>query len=359
MGNYLITAGDFRAIDPVTGDLILTSPFLTESSITIGASKEEIRGGIGNMLIGNYNHSTQFGLTATSPVFSLEYLALSVDGKISVGSNVLTSEEVTITVANQIKVSQTPQVMTGGLGTIGWYKLPDEDINAWKKITFVGDIANVSNLKENQKVCVRYLARNEGARQFTVSSNFVPKICQVILTFPIYASGADKSVSMSSKIGHYEVVIPKFQFDVAQELSLTSSSTASVSLSGTALASFADGAMGCNNIGNYATIKEVIYGTDGLENATSIVVANTEDFELSANEKATIDVRALFNGGMTVPKKLANEDLTFSVNTGTSATVDNKGMVSASASETGDTIIDVAVTKKPTLATKLVVTVGK
>lgn len=359
MANYLITSGDFRAIDPVTGDLILTSPFLTESSITIGATKEEIRGGIGNMLIGNFNHSTNFGITATSPVFSLEYLALSVDGKISIGSDVLTSEEVTITVANQIKVSKTPQAMAGGLGTIGWYKLPQEDINAWKKITFVGDIANVSNLKENQKVCVRYLSRNEGARQFTVSSNFVPKICKVILTFPIYASGADKSISLSSRIGHYEVEIPKFQFDVAQELSLTSSSTASVSLSGTALASFSDGVMGCNDIGNYATIKEVIYGSDGLVDVVSIVVANTEDFELNANEKATIDVRALFNGGMTLPKKLANEDLTFNVNTGTSATVDNKGVVSASATEKGDTIVDITVTKKPTLATKLVVTVSE
>ena len=358
MGNYLITSGDFRAIDPITKDLILTSPFLTESSISIGATKEEVRGGIGNMLIGNFNHSTSFGITATSPTFSLEYLALSVDGKISVGSNVLTNEEATIAVANQIKVSETPQPFQGK-ETIGWYKLPEEDINAWKKITFVKDIANANNLVEGQKVCVKYLSFNEGARQFTVSSNFVPKICTVILTFPIYASGVDKSISLSSRIGHYEVEIPKFQFDVAQELSLTSSSTASVSLSGSALASFSDGVMNCNDIGNYAKITEVIYGDDGLSNVTSIVVANTEDFELSKTEKATIDVRALFSGGMTLPTKMANEDLTFAVTSGTSATVDNKGIVTASASETGDTIVDITVTKKPSLATKLVVTVSE
>ena len=71
-----------------------------------------------NAILGKYFHDTAMELTLTDALFSLEYLALNVGGTISASANVLTMEQVTTTVADQITVVYTPQNF-GSVGTIG------------------------------------------------------------------------------------------------------------------------------------------------------------------------------------------------------------------------------------------------
>ena len=58
--------------------LLFTSKALTDSSISIGVTAEEIRGGKGNKLIGRFFHDSTFGLTLQDALFNLEYIAHNV-----------------------------------------------------------------------------------------------------------------------------------------------------------------------------------------------------------------------------------------------------------------------------------------
>lgn len=114
----LAGVGDIQLFDQGTGEIIATSKTLTDSGINFSVTAEDIRGGMGNSILGKYFHDTAMELTLTDALFSLEYLALNVGGTITASSNVITMEQVTTTVADTIMVSETPQSF-GNVGTIG------------------------------------------------------------------------------------------------------------------------------------------------------------------------------------------------------------------------------------------------
>ena len=115
----LAGVGDIQLFDQNTGEIIVTSKTLTDSGINFSVTAEDIRGGMANAILGKYFHDTAMELTLTDALFSLEYLALNVGGTISASANVLTMEQITTTVADQITVTDTPQNF-GSVGTIGW-----------------------------------------------------------------------------------------------------------------------------------------------------------------------------------------------------------------------------------------------
>ena len=75
-----------------------------------------------NILLGEYYHDSSFGLTLTDQIWNLQYLALNCGGAIEAGSDIMTTEQVTVATGGVITVSQTPQAFTSTSGTIGWYK---------------------------------------------------------------------------------------------------------------------------------------------------------------------------------------------------------------------------------------------
>ena len=111
-----------------SGDqLLFTSKALTDSSISIGITAEEVRGGKGNKLIGRYFHDSSFGLQLQDALFELGYIAHNVGSQVVSGTDgSLTEEQIVATGTGALTVSGTPHDFLS-LGTIGWVAVPGSD----------------------------------------------------------------------------------------------------------------------------------------------------------------------------------------------------------------------------------------
>lgn len=287
----------------------------------------------------------------------MNYIALSCGGGITAGADVLTVEQFTVKDENTLEVTQTPKDFTATSGTIGWYKLSTESDDAYKKFDFTKNAktATVDGLIVGSTICIKYVISDATARRFTVNADYVPSVCHAVMTIPLFKSGATGETieSNASRIGDIVVDIPNFQLEGSQDLSLTSSGIASVSLSGTALATFT-GNVGCSDHGYYAIITERIYGQDEFANVSALVVAGG-NIELSYNEKHTIKVYKMYSDG-TQPSLIDNSKLTFTAS-GTSAKVDTEGVITAQTSD-GVTTIEIVAKDKTSLTTACVVDVS-
>lgn len=343
--------GTAMAYDGV-GNLIFKARALTDSGFNISTNSEEIRGGQGAALQGKYYHTTSFGVTLKDAVADLNYFALQVGGTIKAGGDVFRTEEVTAE-ANSITVQGTPKAF-GDYGIIGWYSYPGEDTA--KTITFEGKTATASGVKEGDIVCVTYVETSDSARAFEVATAFIPAEVHLVFTMPLFNASAMKKTDIASQIGEYIVDVPRFQFNGSVDMSSTSTSSASVDISGTALQA---GTSGCSGKGYYATITEDIYNKDAFDNVYAIVVEDS-DVELRQGESQTLRVMALYNDG-TTPSVVDNSKLTFTVSSENSGSTyaqvgANDGKVIAQ-SANGTAIIEIKVTDKPVLTATATVTV--
>lgn len=309
-----------------------------------------------NILLGKYYHTSSFGLTLTDQIWDMNYLALNCGGSITAGSDVMTTEQISITTANQITVSQEPKEFTPTSGIIGWYKLAKEDDSSYRKMTIdkTTKIANVGELPIGSIVCVKYIVHSASARKFVVNADYIPSVVHAVMTISLFRAGITKeTLTSSSKIADIIVDIPNFQLEGAQELGLSSSTFASVSLNGSALATF-DGNSGCSDHGYYAVISENPIGGDEFSNVKSISVSDS-DITLTVSETQPIEIIKFYSDGTNASPIDDNSKVTFTSSSESIATVDNKGKVTAIS--TGETIIECVVTSKPNLVAKAVVTV--
>lgn len=355
MAKKYITAG-VATVDFYTsgyGNIIGSSKTLTESGLSFGVTEEEIRGGLGNSVIGSYFHDTSLALNMTDALFCLEYLAMNVGGIIKHSADVLTLEQTTV-LNGKVKASSTPTKFFTNDETIGFYKLPSESDDDWKKIVFIGGEASV-DVPNGTVVCVRYCKEDASAREFKVASNFIPDQVSVLLRLPLFKAGTEKTTSYtsSSKVGEIQVAIPNFIFSGAQDLSLTASGAATTALSGKALMSFT-GTEGCDDEGYYGIIKEVIFGAGEWDDVKNIAVVNA-DLDMVVGDAKRLDVYAIY-GGSEASKLVDNSKLTFASSDGNVATVSADGVVTAVADGTAN--ISVVVTDKPSLSSYAVATVG-
>lgn len=352
MANYILAGvGNIDLYNQ--GDLIATSKTLTESSISVEVTGEDVRGGQSNPLLGRYFHDSSLTLTLTDALFSLEYLALNVGGTIEIGGNVLTTEEITIETANTITVTGTP-VELFNWGTVGYYRIAGE--NEWNKITFTGKTATVSDLPIGTVVCVKYNTQNAGLRQFVIPSNMIPAECTAILTIGLFKADNETKVSdSSSRVGTLVIEIPRFQFAGSQELSLTSDGVATTNLTGSALAVYTG--TSCDDDGYYAIIKEVVSGANWYDGLQALAIANGADIDLQVPNAETLQVYAVY-GGIVASSIVDNSNLTFTSENDSYATVDNTGKIAAVAA--GETNIKVVATGKPEIEAiaKVTVTAG-
>lgn len=340
MANYILAGvGNIDLYNQ--GDLIASSKTLTESSISVEVTGEDVRGGQSNPLLGRYFHDSSFTLTLTDALFSLEYLALNVGGTIEIGGNILTTEEVTIETENTITVSGTP-VELFNWGVVGYYRIAGE--NDWQKITFTGKNATTTNLPVGTVVCVKYNTQNSGMRQFVVPSNMIPAECTAILTIGLFkADNETKVTDSSSRVGSLVIEIPRFQFAGSQELSLTSDGVATTNLTGSALAVYTG--TSCEDNGYYAIIKEVISGAKWTDGLKALAVANGGEISIAQGGTETLQVYAVY-GGIVASSIVDNTNLTFTPDNETYFTVDNTGKITAK-STAGKANLKIVATDKP------------
>lgn len=329
-------AGVGRALLFKNNELIAVAKTLTESTFSFSITAEDIRGGAANALIGRYFHDSGLTATLTDACFDLNYIAMSLGVPMEQGGISVKEEELTLGVGGVATTTEAPIAFDGSM--IGWYKKPSDD--TWNIGTISGNNMTISGGSQNDVYCVKYFYQNANAKSVTIKTQYVPETLHVVILTDLY-SGKSASQSDATKYGRLIVDIPQFQMDGSQDLSLTSSSAATVSLSGSALAVL-DGET-CEDDPYYGTMTEEIYGAKWQDEVIALAVENSE-IELDQNGTESLIVRAVFGKGMASQRK-DNSNFTFTkanapTPTATGVSVSTDGVVSAGTAS-GTAIIEV------------------
>lgn len=333
MKNFI--AGPAKVDAFLNGQLMFTAQTILDSSISLSVSKEEVRGGAGNSLWGNYYHTSAMAINLTDIMFKLEYLALNTGSVIQQGSDLFTEEQVTIGKNGAGTVAGTP-VAVDDYGIIGWASKAGAD--DWQRVQFTTKNFTFAGGAEGDVVCVKYVANDAAARKIIISSDFIPETVQLVMTANLYSGG--KNLATSTLSGQVQVNVPRFQFDGNQEISMTSTGVANSPMSGSALA---NESASCDGKGYYAIITEKINGAKWYDNVYALAIVNG-NLDLKVNATETLQVMAIPYYGSAFP--CDNAELTFtSIAPSTASVGANTGVVKGVAA--GSTGITVAITGKP------------
>lgn len=289
--------------------------------------------------MGRYFHDSTLTATLTDAMFDINYIALSLGVNVEQGGLSVKEEELTVGTDGAITTTETPVAFDGTM--IGWYKKPSDD--DWTIGTIDANKMNIASGTQGDTYCVKYFYQNENAKSITIKSQYIPSTLHVVIMTDLY-SGKVGTQSDATRYGRLIVDIPQFQLDGTQNLSLTATSAATVSLSGQALAVL-DGNT-CEEDPYYGTMTEEIYGAKWQDNVVALAVENA-DLDLETNGTETLIVRAVYGKGMASQRK-DNSNFTFTKVTSPAATatgvsVSTAGVVSAG-TVTGVAVIEVSLT---------------
>lgn len=339
MANYFLAG--VANVDLFDGqELFSTARTLVDSSISLNVSLEEIRAGQGAKLYGKYAHSSLMDITLNDAMFRLEYIAKNVGSEISIGGNAIFNEQVTVTTAGSVDATNVPAAF-GTYGTVGWYKKPSDSV--WTSGTFSGKTLTIAGAAVGDIYCLKYSNTYDSMRQLVVNANFIPATVHAVMTATLFQGDNNNPTDANTtKIGEVQIDIPRLMLSGAQDITMNMTGAAQTPLTGSALAT--SETEGCGDEAIYGTIKEIINGADWINDATALALT-PPDMELTVGEKETITVYALIRGAS--PKKVNATDLTFTSGTPATATVSNSGEVTGVV--VGTTLINVVLTKKPTV----------
>ena len=309
--------------------LFISARTLIDSSITIGVTLEEIRGGMGNALWGKFAHTSTFDLKITDAMFNLEYLAANVGSDISMGGDVFKDEELTSDGAGEITLSATA-VPVRTNGTTYAYIRPASQGGAKRTAYLVTEDNKVTGLVADTKYCVRYMYTDGAARKMVVNSNFIPGTFSIVLTANLYAGDACNA-DTATKVGTLTIKVPRFQLNGNQELTMSASGVSNTSFEGSALAS---GCTGCDDNGVYAEIIETIFNSYWYSDASGLIIEDSyiELAQAADFEPFTPTVYAWYPTG--APKQISNAILT-AQETGLTSDEKTKLVFSITAGTTG------------------------
>ena len=188
----------------------------------------------------------------------------------------------------------------------------------------------IPNSNVGEKYCVMYFYQNANADSIIIPVDYVPDELHVIILNDLF--NADISTTNNAtKIGRLITDIPRLQLDGAQDLNLTATSAATVSLSGSALA--VDNTDSCEGESYYGTMTEEIFGAK-WQNEVKAIAFEDADIALANGGTQTLVCYVLFDGNK-APKIVDNANFTFAVEDGDSFVgVDAKGVVTAKATGT-------------------------
>lgn len=306
-------------------DLIGVAKTLTESTFNFAITAEDIRGGKGNGLLGRYFHDSTLTATLTDAMFDINYIALSLGVNVESGGLSVKEEELKVGDDNTVTTTETPVAFDGTM--IGWYKKPTD--TDWTIGTITGKKMAITGGTQDAVYCVKYFYQNVNAKSITIKSQYVPATLHVVVLTDLY-SGKVGTQSDATRYGRLIVDIPQFQLDGSQDLSLTATSAATVSLSGQALAVL-DGAT-CEDDPYYGTMTEEIYGAKWQDDVIALAIENA-NMDLNQNNTEALIVRAVYGKGIASQRK-DNSNFNFTVETSpaataTGVTVSTDGVVSA------------------------------
>lgn len=310
---------------------------LTESTLGITSTQEEVRAGQGAKLYGRFNHDAGLTVTLTDAMFDMNYIAWQVGAELQRGGIVMYTETLRA-VAGKVTLGKEIQKVGESCGFdqfVAWYRpagcgASDEYSSYASKTSFTE--LTVGGAEDTGEYCVSYFTKDNTASTILVNANFVPAELVLVLTTKLFAGDASNPET-GKPVGEITIKIPRFSLDGAFDLSMAMSSAATMSLNGTALA-IDDGS--CDGEGIYAEIVEVVAGAHWYDGLTRIAteygdVAGVS--ELAVNTE--INVYGIYKNAM--PSLIDPAYLTFTTGGTGTGVVDATGKVTT-AFVAGDTL---------------------
>lgn len=332
----IFTAGPARALFFYGQQLIGVGKTLSDTTFDASITGEEVRGGPGNLLYGKYFHDSNLNIQITDAMFNLQYVAASLGVDVNQGGvSLYESAKAGETVATGGKITLTETAVAFDGAILAWYKKPADD--DWTVATVSENAITIPSAKTGDHYCVKYFYQNMNAKSITIKAQYVPKTLHLVLINDLYSGDVANVAASTSKYGRLITDIPQYQLDGSQNLSWSATSTATVSLNGSALA--VDDGASCEEDPIYGTMTQEIFGAKWQDDVKAVAVANA-DLELAKSATETLQVYAVFGGGV-ASRMMDNSNFKFAVESGTSATVaENTGVITAS-STAGNTVISV------------------
>lgn len=220
---------------------------------------------------------------------------------------------------------QAPTAVAGSM--IGWYRTPSEKDYTVGTITEAAGAYTMAipNAKAGEKYCVMYFYQNANADSIIIPVDYVPDELHVIILNDLF--NADISTTNNAtKVGRLITDIPRLQLDGAQDLNLTATSAATVSLSGSALA--VDSTDSCEAESYYGTMTEEIFGAK-WQNEVRAIAFEDADIALANGGTQALVCYVLFDGNK-APKIVDNANFTFTEEDGDGVvTISTAGVVTA------------------------------
>lgn len=336
--NY-IAGGVGKAIMFLGDQLWGVANTLSDNTFDFTITAEDVRGGKKNVLLGQYFHDPNLAITLTNAMLNYDDVALVLGATIEQGGLSFMEEQVAAGVGGTLTATKTPTTMNGKY--LGWYKLPTA--TSWTVATFNNGVITVPGATQNTAYCLKYFWINPDARGFDIKADYEPsEIHLVILQDLFSAEQQSGTIVPGAKAGTMISDIPRFKLNGNENLAFAAGSTATTSMSGNAIA--VNNQDSCEDEFIYGSMTEEITGANWQDNVIALAPENAE-IELGTTDTETIIMRAVYGGTMPSTRQ-PNTAFTFTVDSGSSATVSNVGLVTAG-STTGDTYISVALTNYP------------
>lgn len=321
----IFTAGPARALFFYGQQLIGVGKTLSDTTFDASITGEEVRGGPGNLLYGKYFHDSNLNIQITDAMFNLQYVAASLgvdvnQGGVSLYESAKAGE--TVAAGGKITLTETAVAFDGAI--LAWYKKPADD--DWTVATVSENAITIPGANTGDHYCVKYFYQNMNAKSITIKAQYVPKTLHLVLINDLYSGDVANVAASTSKYGRLITDIPQYQLDGSQNLSWSATSTATVSLNGSALA--IDDGTSCEEDPIYGTMTQEIFGAKWQDDVKAVAIGNA-DIDLAKSASETLQVYAVFGGGV-ASRMMDNSNFNFTVESGgTSASVNASGVVTA------------------------------
>lgn len=284
-------------------ELVASARTLIDSSITIGVTLEELRGGQGNALWGKYAHTSTFDLKITDAMFNINYLAMNVGADVGIGGDVFKYEQLKSDGTGKITLSAVAVPIMNASQAYAYIRPASKGDASFQKYVVQAD-NTVTGLENETDYCVRYMFTDSGASMIKVNSNFIPSTLSIVLTANLF-SGDACNVNTATNVGSLTIKVPRFQLNGNQELAMTASGISNTAFEGSALAS---GCSSCDDTGVYAEIIQSMFNEHWYTNAQGLIVEdNYVELETGAFKQFTPVVYAWYSHAL--PKMISNDIL--------------------------------------------------
>ena len=302
---------------------------LTDSSINISTTKDDLRGGTGAPIVTNFYHDPNVEITLTDIFWKESYLEAQLGTMFQAGADIAAYQNETLKVGDKttgkIVLSKNPLALKVACDTdddkIIWYSKSGSE--EWNTLVVESAEVTIPGSTNGDEYCVRYLATDEQARDAIITSNIIPEELFLIITTPIFFGDAC-STANGKLAGTLTFEIPRFKLNGAQNFSFNMSSNTTMELSGVALADFS----GCDMInGQLVRVIETIEGRTLNDGLMGIIVDAATGYTKGTNaslygiyENGSVAILSGANGGDPWPGPgVANVDISSdaTLNTGT------------------------------------------